>query len=76
MYKIFIKLVGKIAGSQGPDLNRSGIALQAIAWPLRHLGTFVYPWPHLRPVGSWNFILYFMPYKDWHCGNRPAKPHN
>ena len=27
--------------SQGPDLNRSVVALQATAWPLRHLGLYV-----------------------------------
>jgi hypothetical protein len=26
--------------SQGPESNRIGIALQAIAWPFRHLGVF------------------------------------
>ena len=32
-------LVSKSFKSQGPDSNRSGNALQAFAWPLRHLGT-------------------------------------
>ena len=27
--------------SQGPDLNRSVVALKATAWPLRHLGSRV-----------------------------------